>query len=158
MAYSVSPRRMRPISGGKNSEKRSTRIPTALAAAKWPASCRTTRAAKPRKASSQLTLPAPRARGGAAGPCRCGRPSRAHRLFDQLAPQRARFSLGHVEPLEVVQAGGAELVEHPGDDRRDAGEAQPAGEEGVDRDLVGGVEGARRRPTRQRGLARQAQA
>ena len=56
MAYSVSPHLTRPISGGKNSAKRSTRMPTALAAKKWPASCRITSAAKPRKASNQLML------------------------------------------------------------------------------------------------------
>ena len=33
-----------------NSEKRSTRMPTALATAKWPNSCRMIRATKPRKA------------------------------------------------------------------------------------------------------------
>jgi hypothetical protein len=43
-------------SGGKNSAKRSTRMPTALAAKKWPASCRITSIAKPRKARTQLTL------------------------------------------------------------------------------------------------------
>ncbi len=36
--YSVSPLRNPTIFGGKNSEKRSTRIPTALATKKWPAS------------------------------------------------------------------------------------------------------------------------
>ncbi len=34
IAYSVSPRRVRAHSGGKNSAKRSTRMPTAFAAAK----------------------------------------------------------------------------------------------------------------------------
>src|SRR5215831_6611221 len=38
--------------GPKNSENRSTRIPTAFAAVKWPASCRMISAAKPRNASA----------------------------------------------------------------------------------------------------------
>jgi hypothetical protein len=42
--------RQRQISGGKNSEKRSTRMPTALAAAKCPNSCRMMSAEKPAKA------------------------------------------------------------------------------------------------------------
>jgi hypothetical protein len=53
MPYSVSEffGRHLAISGGKNSAKRSTRMPTALAATKWPASCRMISAAKPAKAS-----------------------------------------------------------------------------------------------------------
>jgi hypothetical protein len=54
MPYSVSPRRTFASSGGKNSAKRSTRIPTALAARKWPNSCRTIKAAKPLNARNQL--------------------------------------------------------------------------------------------------------
>ena len=50
MPYSVSPRRTLKSSGGKNSEKRSTRMPTALAAAKWPGSCRMISAANPANA------------------------------------------------------------------------------------------------------------
>ena len=43
-------------SGGKNSAKRSTRMPTALAALKWPNSCRMISAAKPTKVRTQLTV------------------------------------------------------------------------------------------------------
>ncbi len=50
MPYSVSPQVRLIGIGPKNSEKRSTRIPTALAATKWPASCRKMSAAKPRNA------------------------------------------------------------------------------------------------------------
>ncbi len=39
IAYSVSPLRRFQMCGGKNSEKRSTRMPTFFAAAKWPNSC-----------------------------------------------------------------------------------------------------------------------
>ncbi len=54
MPYSVSPRLTVHSSGGKKSAKRSTRIPTALAAAKWPSSCRMISSAKPTKARIQL--------------------------------------------------------------------------------------------------------
>jgi hypothetical protein len=50
MPYSVSPRRTVASSGGKKRAKRSTRIPTALAAAKWPNSWRMMRTAKPANA------------------------------------------------------------------------------------------------------------
>ncbi len=50
MPYSVSPRVTFQIIGGKNRENRSTRMPTALATTKWPASCRMMSRAKPRKA------------------------------------------------------------------------------------------------------------
>ena len=52
MPYSVSLPfgRKRAISGGKNSAKRSTRMPTAFAATKCPNSCRMMSAAKPAKA------------------------------------------------------------------------------------------------------------
>ena len=54
IAYSVSPIVFEAIVGGKKSENFSTRIPTALAAQKWPSSCRITSIAKPAKASNQL--------------------------------------------------------------------------------------------------------
>ena len=38
MQYSVSPRVRFQMCGGKNSEKRSARMPTFFAAAKWPSS------------------------------------------------------------------------------------------------------------------------
>ncbi len=50
--YSVSPRRNLAIAGGKKRKKRSTRIPTALAAVKCPNSCRMISAAKPAAAST----------------------------------------------------------------------------------------------------------
>ncbi len=52
MPYSVSllRGRHRAMSGGKNSAKRSTRIPTAFAATKWPNSCRMISAANPANA------------------------------------------------------------------------------------------------------------
>src|SRR3712207_4770056 len=53
-AYSVSPRRTRASSGGKNSAKRSTRLPTPLAAAKWPSSWRTMGAAEARNAGEKI--------------------------------------------------------------------------------------------------------
>jgi hypothetical protein len=50
MPYSVSPRRVFAIRGGKKSANRSTRIPVSFATAKWPNSCRMMSAAKPAKA------------------------------------------------------------------------------------------------------------
>ncbi len=50
MPYSVSPRRNLTNNGPMNSEKRSTRMPTAFAAVKCPASCRMISATNPRKA------------------------------------------------------------------------------------------------------------
>ena len=125
-------------SGGKNSEKRSTRMPTALAAAKWPNSCRMMSAAKPRKASSQLTVrDAPMQLGDATA-----RASRSA-SYERLEGAHGRRRAGARAPL---------------DDRRDAEEAQAAVEERVHGDLVGGVEHARRGAAGDRGLARQAQA
>src|SRR3954447_10639787 len=57
MPYSVSPRLKLQTTGGKNSMNRSTRMPTAFAAAKWPNSCRMIRAAKPANARSQEMAP-----------------------------------------------------------------------------------------------------
>src|SRR5436305_11938709 len=57
MAYSVSPRRMRNSVGGKNSENRSTRIPTALATVKCPSSWRMISTMIPRIVRNQLTGP-----------------------------------------------------------------------------------------------------
>ena len=53
--YSVSPRRNPTSFGGKKSEKRSPRMPTAFAAMKWPASCSTISAQKPAIAITQVT-------------------------------------------------------------------------------------------------------
>ena len=57
MAYSVSPRRTLTSGGPKNSEKRSTRMPTALAAAKWPSSWKMISATKPTNVRTQLIAP-----------------------------------------------------------------------------------------------------
>ena len=57
MPYSVSPRRFLKISGGKNSAKRSTRMPVFLAAMKWPSSCITTRTMKPSAARTAAIQP-----------------------------------------------------------------------------------------------------
>src|SRR3954468_24449179 len=155
MAYSVSPRRTRAMSGGKNSEKRSTRMPTALAAVKWPASWRITSAAKPRKASSQLTrwlrvrAPAPSAMTSA------GARSCADRRLDELAGPRPGLGVGHVERLEVVHRRRAQRVEDALDDRGDAEERQAALQERVHGHLVGGVQRAGGRPAGRRGLAGQ---
>ena len=54
IAYSVSPRRTLSSFGGKNSEKRSTRMPTAFATAKWPSSWSTISATMPRIVRTQL--------------------------------------------------------------------------------------------------------
>src|SRR5512133_2199481 len=155
MAYSVSPRRTLASSGGKKSEKRSTRMPVALAAAKCPNSCRMMSRAKPRKASSQLI----------AGTWSRGRRSRwtsdgalVSAQGDQLRRHRARLAVGLVQRLEGADGAAGQALERGLDDRRDAEEVQSAVEEGVDRDLVGGVEHAGRGAARGGGLARQAQA
>src|SRR5512133_163590 len=155
MAYSVSPRRTLASSGGKKSEKRSTRIPVALAAAKCPNSCRMMSAAKPRKASTQL-IASTRCRGRQSRWTSDCALSSAHR--DQLRRQRARLAVGLVERFEGADGTAGQALERRLDDRGDAEEVQPAVEEGVDRDLVGGVEHAGRGAARGGGLARQAQA
>ncbi len=48
--YSVSPICFFTMNGGKNRPNRSTRMPTAFAATKWPNSCRMISAAKPANA------------------------------------------------------------------------------------------------------------
>ena len=79
--YSVSPLRTLRSIGGKNSEKRSTRMPTALAAAKWPNSCRMISAAKPAKASepAHRARPPPRPARAATRAGLARRPRRATR-------------------------------------------------------------------------------
>ena len=52
--YSVSPLRTPTSFGGKNSEKRSTRMPTAFAARKCPSSCSTISTTMPRTVRIQL--------------------------------------------------------------------------------------------------------
>ena len=111
------------MSGGKNSAKRSTRMPTALAAAKWPNSCRMISAAKPAKARNQDIRRAP--------PICSAASSRASRSASN-SDSKARTG----PPGICLQR----RVDHVGD----AGERQAAVEERVDGDLVGGVEDARR--------------
>ena len=96
--YSVSPRCQRSFVRPKNSEKRSTRIPTALAAVKCPSSCRMISAAKPAKARNQLTRapPGPRARRRSGAPRR--RPRRATRTS-------ARLRAGSCSSVPSITAG-----------------------------------------------------
>src|SRR2546423_1885560 len=127
MAYSVSPRRILASSGGKKSEKRSTRIPVALAAVKCPNSCRMMRAAKPRKASSQLIASTGfrdrRSRWSSDDAL-----SSAHR--DQLGRHGARLAVGLVQRLEGAHGTGGQALERRLDDRGDAEEVQAPVEEG----------------------------
>ena len=75
------------------------------------------------------------------------------------SPATRRASrVGRVQGLEGVHALGREPLERPLDHRGDAHEAEPAGEEGVDGHLVGGVEHAGGRAARLRCLAREPQA
>src|SRR4030081_2389263 len=83
--YSVSPRRTLKRIGGKKSMKSSTRMPTALAAAKWPNSCRMISTQKPAMARIQL-MP------------RTSRPSCAHRNL--LGGDLARRAVGLEQRLE----------------------------------------------------------
>src|SRR5215469_11844807 len=55
-AYSVSPLRTLNRVGGKNSEKRSTRMPTAFATVKCPSSCSTISSTIPKIVRSQLIV------------------------------------------------------------------------------------------------------
>ena len=83
-------------------------------------------------------------------------PAHAASAPTELAGDRAGVAVGPVERVEGVHAGRRDALERLLDHRRDAHERQPAAEEGVDGDLVGGVEHARRRcrrraPPRARG-------
>src|SRR3954451_8589895 len=103
MAYSVSPRRFLASSGGKNSEKRSTRIPTAFAAVKWPASCRMISTAKPRKARIQLTNHLRRLRRLTCSFRRASSNTRS--LGHELGRKRSRRGVALEELLEVNERG-----------------------------------------------------
>ncbi len=113
-------------SGGKNSEKRSTRIPTAFATAKWPSSCSTISAMIPRSVSTQLTRSVWQARRIAlprASPARSAAPL-AQRC-DRLAA-RARGPRGRPRTASRRSRTGcaAERVERPLDHlRRSPGSA-----------------------------------
>src|SRR4051812_18811834 len=141
MPYSVSPTFFFHTSGGKNSAKRSTRMPTALAAAKWPSSCMTISQQKPAKARNAAT---PLMSGG-------------HSL-DQRARGVAREAVGLVQVGEVAHRTGIDLFERALDHLGDACERQLTVEEGLDGDLVRRVEDARRGAAGDPGLAGEPQA
>src|ERR1700730_12228132 len=100
IAYSVSPRLTRASVGGKNSEKRSTRMPTAFATTKWPSSCRTINAMIPSSVQTRFIASVWQA---------------SHRFPRELT----REAVGLVERLEGAHRLAAELFErlldHGGD-------------------------------------------
>src|SRR5690242_7652510 len=85
--------------------------------------------------------------------CSCDR-----QPLDQPASMPARRGIDVEEILEVANRAALDRLEGLIDHRGDAGEGNPAVEEGLDRNLVGCVEYAGCRSTRLAGLARQAQA
>ena len=139
--YSVSPRLMLTIFGGKNRKKRSTRIPTAFAAVKCPTSWRMI--SEPRS---------PRARRGSS--------SRRHpRPLDQLAGALAGLGVDGVEVLEVRRAGRPECASSVcSTTSAIAVNGMRPSRKALDRDLVGRVQHARRGAAGLPGLAGQAQA
>src|ERR1700728_3198023 len=143
--YSVSPRRTPQIFGGKNSEKRSTRMPTAFAAMKCPNSCSTISTMKPRMVRTQLigSVWQPRSSG-----------QRANRF----AGDGARLAIGLVERLEHAHRRGVETLERLLDHGWDAVGGEPLAAGSVHGALVGGVQDAGRGAAGLRGLAREAQA
>ena len=155
--YSVSPRRTLKRSGGKNRQKRSTRMPTALAAVKWPNSWRMISSGEAEQGEEQDTHPVSQASLKAS----CG-PSGRRRARAALEPARGRqvprTPVDFEERLERADRLRAEPVEHGVDHLGDPEEGEPAGEERVDRDLVGGVQHARRGPAGRRGLPGKPQA
>src|ERR1019366_316587 len=97
--YSVSPLLTLNSVGGKNSEKRSTRIPTAFATVKCPSSCRTISTTIPRRVSAQLMpsvlqVGSPQPGGRPPG---CGR---SGELGDSSRGLLAGAAIGLVERLE----------------------------------------------------------
>src|SRR5215207_8878894 len=119
--YSVSPRLTDHSFGGKKRKKRSTRMPTALAATKWPNTCRMISAAKPANASAQLISAA--STGAGLGfvlsdsASRCGPDPR-----DKLAGQRPRSCVALEQLLEVSERLRVGRLEHAHDqlgDRRE---------------------------------------
>ena len=127
------------MSGGKNSEKRSTRIPTAFAAAKCPNSCRTTSAANPANASSAAVI-------GPAPP----RPARPRRRAPRGRPRRATRTRGPAPPASCSSVRSMTSA-MPVNARRPR-------QERVNGDLVGGVQRARRRAARFGGGPREPEA
>ena len=85
-------------------------------------------------------------------------PTHACTRLDQLGGQLARLGVGDVERLEVVHAVAPSWSRTPSITRGMPVKPQPAVEEGVDGDLVGGVERARRGAAGERGLAGEPQA
>src|ERR1700679_1040505 len=113
--YSVSPRRTPQSLGGKNSEKRSTRIPTAFAAAKCPNSCSTISTMKPSSVRTQLM-------GSVWQP-----PSSGQRA-NRFAGDGARLAVGLVERLEGAHGSAAEALERLLDDAGNAVEGETLAE------------------------------
>src|SRR4029077_5781235 len=105
-----SPRRTLKSLGGKNSEKRSTRMPTAFATAKCPSSCRMISRTMPRIVRTQLM------------PTSVPRRPRSSERSDGLRRVRAREQVGLIQRLEVAHGLRAELLERPLDDLGDAQE------------------------------------
>src|SRR4051794_4979719 len=133
MPYSVSPRLTFATIGGKNSMKRSTRMPTAFAAVKCPASWRMMSAAKPAKARTQLTR-ASVARS-ASGPRQAPRQAVGTRASgpdgDELGRHVAGGAIAVVERLEAAdRLGGAAAPRGLGGRRGGPGGQPPAGEGG----------------------------
>ena len=62
---------IRTIVGGKNSEKRSTRMPTALATAKWPELVQHDQRADAQEVRTQVTGPVWQGRAGSRRPAAC---------------------------------------------------------------------------------------
>src|SRR5271169_2656903 len=133
IAYSVSPRRTRKMVGGKNSEKRSTRIPTAFAAVKCPSSCSTISATMPSTVRTQLTaLSVGRRRSTSA------------KRGDRLRSDGPCLAVGLIQRLERTHRLAWKLRQGLLDHPRDLHEPQTALEECVDGDLVGRVQHTRR--------------
>src|SRR5689334_164952 len=107
--YSVSPRRKPKSFGGKNSENRSTRIPTALATAMCPSSCSTIKSTMPRIVRIQLIG------ASVAGPRRASGREPRH----QPPRERPRLTVGLIERLEGPHRRrpelGERLPDHLGD-------------------------------------------
>src|SRR5271157_2803192 len=160
IAYSVSPRRTRNRVGGKNSEKRSTRIPTAFATVKCPSSCSTISMTMPRMVRTQLmglsvagvganpatsatrrarsqVRPVPRTRAhrpGRMAPGAISRsPSDARR--DRLRRHLPGLAVCLIERLECTYRLAFQLGQRAFDDLWNLEEPQTAIEEGVYGDL-----------------------
>src|SRR5262245_17275190 len=131
--YSVALVRMRPITGPKPMEKRSTPTPESRATQKWPSSwMRMSTPSTTTKGTMVVSTSRPRAAGrgqlGGEAPGHRGARGRVH---------------GHAG-LDVGERLGRHRVEGLRDQLGDLHEADLAGEEGGHRDLVGGIEHHRR--------------